>query len=75
MSNIGKLITIGVVGVVCYYTFIEKRNPLAKFWSNPIEEANKDYVKHKTQGESAIAEKNATILQDDKSQRVITNNP
>ncbi len=72
MSNLGKLVVVGVVGVACYYTFVEKRNPLAQFWVNPIEEANKDYVEHKTRGESKLANKNATILQDDAAKRDIT---
>ncbi len=72
MSNLGKIVVVGVVGAACYYTFIEKRNPLAQFWVNPIEEANKDYVKHKTHNESILANKNATILQDDTAKRDIT---
>lgn len=64
MSNLGKIIIVGTVGVVCYYSFVEKRNPLAQFWTNPVEEANKEYVKHKTKKDSEIADKNATILQD-----------
>ena len=65
MSNLGKIIVVGVVGVACYYTFVEKRNPLARFWTNPIEEANKDYVEHKTKEQADVAGRKATILQDD----------
>ena len=65
MSNLGKLIVVGVVGAACYYTFVEKRNPLAQFWTNPVEEANKDYVDHKTKTESDMAGKKATILEDE----------
>lgn len=65
MSNLGKIIVVGVVGVACYYTFVEKRNPLAQFWTNPIEEANKDYVEHKTKEQADVAGHKATILQDD----------
>ena len=64
MSNLGKIIVVGVVGAACYYTFVEKRNPLAQFWTNPVEQANKDYVEHKTHGEAEIAGHKATILQD-----------
>ncbi|RDU65456.1 hypothetical protein [Helicobacter sp. MIT 14-3879] len=73
MSNIGKVVVIGVVGVLSYYTFIEKRNPLEQFWSNPVKKANKDYIKHQTRYEAQIADKNASVLQDDPSLRAITN--
>lgn len=74
MSNLGKLVVVGVVGAACYYTFIEKRNPLAQFWVNPIEEANKDYVEHATHNEAKLANKNATILESDGIKRDITIN-
>lgn len=74
MSNLGKLVVVGVVGAACYYTFVEKRNPLAQFWVNPVEQANKDYVEHKTHDQAILAEKNATILQDDGAKRDITLN-
>lgn len=60
MSNLGKLVVIGAVGVVCYYSFVEKRNPIADLWNNPIEEANKDYIEHKTKDISKITDDNAT---------------
>lgn len=72
MSALGKIVTIGVIGVVSYYTFVEKRNPLAKFWSNPVETANKDYVEHKAKGEEAIAGKKATILEAEGTKRDMT---
>lgn len=78
MSNIGKLAVVSVVGMCCYYQFGPGWGefPLAKIWHNPIEDANKDYVKHRTRGESEIAGKNATILQSDGIERTMTrNNP
>ncbi|RAX54019.1 hypothetical protein CCY99_04875 [Helicobacter sp. 16-1353] len=74
MSNLGKIVVVGVVGVVCYYSFVEKRNPLADWWENPIEEANKDYVEHRIKTEKELAEKNATVLQDTGAERAITKN-
>lgn len=61
MSNLGKLVVVGAVGVVCYYSFVEKRNPIADLWNNPIEEANKEYVEHKTKDISKIIDDNATV--------------
>lgn len=73
MSLVGKIVVVGVVGVACYYTFVEKRNPLAQFWTNPVEEANKDYVKHKAGAQEDLAGKKATILQDkDTAQRTMS---
>lgn len=74
MSNLGKIIVIGAVGVVCYYSFIKKENPLAGKFDNPVEKANKDYVEHKTEKVKQFAEKNATILQDSGAERAITAN-
>lgn len=74
MSNLGKLITIGIIGAVGYYAFVKKENPLAKTIenNNPIKEYNKEYNDHRTEQEQKEMGKGATTLQDDPSMRAIT---
>lgn len=74
MSNLGKIITIGVIGVVGYYGLYKRENPLAKTVEehNVIKEYNKDYNDHRTSQEQQAMGKGATVLQDDPSMREIT---
>lgn len=79
MSNIGKLIVLGAVGVVGYYTFIKKEqipflNEAASATKGIMQEANKDFVEHKVGTEKEYMDRNATVLQDDPSMRAITKN-
>lgn len=79
MSNVGKLVVLGVVGVVGYYTFIKKEpipivNEAASVGQNVMKEANKDFVEHKVGEEKEYMDRNATVLQDDPSMRAITKN-
>lgn len=77
MSAVGKIVVVGAVGWVCYNAFVEKRNPIYPintFWVDPVKEANKDYIQHKTKSEAEFMEKNATHLQDEGAQRAITQN-
>ena len=78
MSNVGKLVVLGVVGVVGYYTFIKKEpisvvNEAYNLGKSVMQEANKDFVQHKVGDEKEIMDRNATVLQDDPSMRAITN--
>ncbi len=79
MSNVGKLVVLGVVGVVGYYTFIKKEpipvvNKASNLGKSVMQEANKDFVQHKVGDEKEIMDRNATVLQDDPSMRAITKN-
>lgn len=78
MSNLGKIIVFGAIGVVGYYTFVKKEsipgvNTVTETTRGVMQEANKDYVKHKTSSEAEYMDRNATVLQDDPSMRAITN--
>lgn len=79
MSNVGKLVVLGAVGVVGYYTFIKKEpipvvNEASNLGKSVMQEANKDFVQHKVGDEKEIMDRNATVLQDDPSMRAITKN-
>lgn len=79
MSNVGKLVVLGVVGVVGYYTFIKKEpipvvNEASHLGKSVMQEANKDFVEHKVGTEKEYMDRNATVLQDDPSMRAITKN-
>ena len=79
MSNVGKLVVLGVVGVVGYYTFIKKEpipvvNEASNLGKSVMQEANKDFVEHKVGTEKEYMDRNATVLQDDPSMRAITKN-
>lgn len=78
MSNLGKIVVIGAIGVVGYYTFIKKEsipgvNTITETTRGVMQEANKDYVDHKTHSEAEYMDRNATVLQDDSSMRAMTN--
>lgn len=78
MSNLGKLVVIGAVGVIAYYKFYKQEDiPLTNEITNSargvMQEANKDFVEHKVSNEKEIMDRNATVLQDDPSMRAITN--
>ncbi len=79
MSNLGKLVVIGAVGVIAYYKFYKQEDiPLTNEITNSargvMQEANKDFVEHKVSNEKEIMDRNATVLQDDPSMRAITKN-
>lgn len=79
MSNLGKLVVIGAVGVIAYYKFYKQEDiPLTNEITNSargvMQEANKDFVEHKVSSEKEIMDRNATVLQDDPSMRAITKN-
>lgn len=78
MSNLGKIIVFGAIGVVGYYTFYKKESlpgtdAVVKTTRGVMQEANKDYVEHKVGAEKEYMDRNATVLQDDPSMRAITN--
>lgn len=79
MSNLGKLIALGAVGVVGYYTLIKKEpipivNDAVVATQGLMKETNKDFVEHKVGTEKEYMDRNATVLQDDPSMRAITKN-
>lgn len=79
MSNLGKLVVIGAVGVIAYYKFYKQEdipftNEITNSARSVMQETNKDFVEHKVSNEKEIMDRNATVLQDDPSMRAITKN-
>ena len=79
MSNLGKIIVLGAVGVIAYYKFYKQEdipltNELTKSAQGVMQKANEDYVDHKVSSEKELMDRNATVLQDDPSMRAITKN-